>query len=40
MDFDVAQTSKVSPTIAACEPLVPELVALWTRHWKETGFLH
>jgi len=39
MDFEVKQTSKVSPTIASCKATDPSLVALWVGTWKKSGFL-
>lgn len=39
MDFAITQTSKVSPTIAGCKAISPELVALWVKKWKTNGFL-
>ena len=39
MDFEIQQTAKVSPTIGGCKPIDADLVSLWTRHWKQTGFL-
>ncbi|KAK4688566.1 hypothetical protein P7C73_g1542, partial [Tremellales sp. Uapishka_1] len=37
--FDVAQTSKLSPTIADAPPITKDLVSLWVRNWKNTGFI-
>jgi len=39
MDFEIEQTAKVSPTIGECKPIDAELVALWAKNWKQTGFL-
>jgi hypothetical protein len=39
MDFEVEQTSIVSPTIGHCGPIDADLVALWVKNWKQTGFL-
>lgn len=39
MDFEVRRTAKLSPTIAACKPTDPSLVALWVGQWKKSGFL-
>jgi len=39
MDFEIDQTAKVSPTIGSCKPIDAELVALWAKNWKQTGFL-
>lgn len=40
MDFAVTETAKLSPTVAACRPVDADLVALWTKSWKESGFVH
>ncbi|KAL7418303.1 hypothetical protein Q5752_006759 [Cryptotrichosporon argae] len=37
--FAVNVTAKTSPTIAACAPIDPQLVALWARQWRSSGFL-
>jgi hypothetical protein len=39
MDFEVRHTSALSPTIAACKPTDPALVALWVSQWKKSGFM-
>jgi hypothetical protein len=39
MDFEIEQTSIVSPTIGHCGPIDADLVALWVKNWKQTGFL-
>ena len=39
MSFSVDRAAKVSSTIANCPAISPELVELWARHWKKTGFL-
>jgi len=39
MDFEIEQTAKVSPTIGKCKPIDADLVALWAKNWKQTGFL-
>ncbi|ORY34306.1 putative L-aminoadipate-semialdehyde dehydrogenase [Naematelia encephala] len=39
MEFEVVKTSELSPTIASVQAVDSDLVALWTRHWKKTGFL-
>jgi len=38
VDFKVDRTTQVSPTLAFCKAVDPGLVALWTRHWKASGF--
>lgn len=32
-------TASLSPTIAKTEPPTRDLVALWAKHWRRTGFL-
>jgi hypothetical protein len=39
MEFEIDQTAKVTPTIGSCKPIDAELVALWAKNWKQTGFL-
>ncbi|BEI83428.1 hypothetical protein CcaverHIS002_0400320 [Cutaneotrichosporon cavernicola] len=39
VEFSVEHTSRISPTIAGCEPVGPELVKLWVDAWRESGFL-
>lgn len=39
MEFSVAETARLSPTVAACKAVDADLVALWTRSWKESRFL-
>ncbi|CAN8105946.1 unnamed protein product [Discula destructiva] len=39
IEFATSSTASLSPTIANVEPPTPELVALWARHWRKTGFL-
>lgn len=39
IEFSVRRTAQLSPTIAECEPVSAELVTLWTRQWRESGFL-
>lgn len=39
IEFEVTRTAKLSPTIARLKPVSAELVALWTRKWRESGFL-
>lgn len=39
MDFSVEKTAQVSPAIADTKAVSADLVALWARHWRKTGFL-
>lgn len=39
MDFEIHETAKVSPTIGGCKPIDADLVSLWAKNWKQTGFL-
>jgi hypothetical protein len=38
MDFLVEKTSKVSPTIANTSAVNADLVSLWAKQWKKSGF--
>ena len=40
MEFLVDKAEKLSPILARSRPVDAGLVALWTKHWRETGFLH
>lgn len=39
MEFQIGKTSRVAPSIGGCKAPNAELVALWVKHWKETGFM-
>lgn len=39
IEFAVERTAQLSPTIAGCKPVSAELVALWTKQWRDSGFL-
>ncbi|GHJ89085.1 hypothetical protein NliqN6_5487 [Naganishia liquefaciens] len=39
MDFATTETSKISPTIAGCKAVSPQLAALWVKQWTANGFL-
>ena len=39
MVFSVEETSKASPTLRDCPAISEDMVALWVKNWKKTGFL-
>lgn len=39
VQYQITKTAAISPTVADCKPVDADLVALWTRHWMQSGFL-
>ena len=40
MIFSVQETSTVSETLRSCPAISADMVSLWVKNWKQTGFLH